>query len=793
MNAPRLMRIRRLAAERLEDRTVPAVFDVTTTADTGPGSLRQAITDANAMLGLDTIRFLIGNGVQTIQVPALGPSLPAITDPVDLDGTTQPGFAGTPLIEIDFNGTLGLLLDLGSDGSSMQGLALLNSSDTTPGLQVLSDGNAIAANYFGLRADGVTFLGNLGGGVTLEGNGNTFGGATLAEGNFVSGNVGTGVAIFGGVTNNLLINNVVSGNDIGVTISGTGTATNDLDSNAITDNVGAGVAIFDEATDSLIIRNLIDGNGDFGVIVSGLNTSLNFIVQNAISNNVAGGVLLTDQVDNTLIGGQTPGDSNTFADNGVAHVVRDATAGDGNGILRNEYSGTIPVIDNDPDDLVAVPQLTSVSTVGGFTTVTGVIVGGVPGMEYLIEVYAAATQGPGGESTGGIFFGDTTVTADANGDATFTLNSPQVDPTAFYSATATDLADNTSEFGPARPVDPVVVIQRLIAVGAGQGGGPHVKVYNTDGSLRFQFFAYDVGFTGGVRVATADIDGDSIEDIITGPGVGGGPHVRVFSGLDGALLTEFMAYEPEFTGGIYVAGDDSGIIATTPGVGGGPLLRAFDAINGGFTELFVYDSAFRGGAYVAFTPDLDGDGFADILTGAGPGGGPHVKAFSLSDPFQLGQLTLNQVTEFFALDPTTRNGVTVAGGDFNGDGIGDALTGYGIGQFQFTIGPVPPGFVPPPFGPPFAPPVSTTTPVVGVYLATGFGFNFAALLQPFGPGTGVGLNVASIDLNGDGFDDPIVGRATGETTVLVLDAATSIPLLTLADPFPGFLGGVFVG
>src|SRR6185369_3198708 len=89
----------RPCAEALEDRTLPSGIDVTNTADSGPGSLRQAILNSNASVGVvDTIRFAIGTGVQTIR--PLSP-LPTITDPVIIDATTQPGFAGTPLIELN--------------------------------------------------------------------------------------------------------------------------------------------------------------------------------------------------------------------------------------------------------------------------------------------------------------------------------------------------------------------------------------------------------------------------------------------------------------------------------------------------------------------------------------------------------------------------------------------------------------------------------------------------------------------------------------------------------------------
>src|SRR5262249_896879 len=82
------------------------------------------------------------------------------------------------------------------------------------------------------------------------------------------------------------------------------------------------------------------------------------------------------------------------------------------------------------------------------------------------------------------------------------------------------------------------------AVGAGKGGGPHVRVQETvTGRFIADFMAYDTVFRGGVRVANADVNGDGVADIITAPGPGGGPHVKVFDGTDLHLLYSFMAYD----------------------------------------------------------------------------------------------------------------------------------------------------------------------------------------------------------------------------------------------------------
>src|SRR5439155_13300663 len=130
-----------------------------------------------------------------------------------------------------------------------------------------------------------------------------------------------------------------------------------------------------------------------------------------------------------------------------------------------------------------------------------------------------------------------------------------------------------------RATDFVQSAIHYLVTGAGAGGGPHVEVFDgMTGALVRSFFAYDTAFRGGVTVAAADVNGDGTDDIITGAGPGGGPHVKVFDGASGALLASFFAYDAAFRGGVFVAGGD-----------------------------------------------VDGDGRADIITGAGKGGGPHVK------------------------------------------------------------------------------------------------------------------------------------------------------------------------
>jgi autotransporter-associated beta strand protein len=210
----------------------------------------------------------------------------------------------------------------------------------------------------------------------------------------------------------------------------------------------------------------------------------------------------------------------------------------------------------------------------------------------------------------------------------------------------------------------------------GPTGGPDIRVFDgVTHALINEFLAYDLAFTGGVFVALGDVNGDNFLDIVTGAGAGGGPHVKAFFGTNGVLVSSFFAYAAAFTGGVTVAagdvtGDGIAEIITGPGTGGGPHVRVFNAAGGVVNEFLAYDAAFFGGIFVA-AGDIDGDSKADIITSAGKGGGPHVKAFN--------GLTSATIASFLAYDPNFRGGVTVAAADLDGDGRAEILTGAGPG------------------------------------------------------------------------------------------------------------------
>ena len=196
-----------------------------------------------------------------------------------------------------------------------------------------------------------------------------------------------------------------------------------------------------------------------------------------------------------------------------------------------------------------------------------------------------------------------------------------------------------------------------IIVGAGAGGGPEVRIFDgRTNSILKSFFAYDASFRGGVSVATLDFNGDGILDLVTGAGPGGAPHVKVFDGATGNIISQWYAYSLDFLGGVFVAAGDIGNdgrieVVTGPGSGSPPLVRVWDPFTATMlAQFYAYAEEFTGGVRVGIS-DGNFDGILDLITGAGEGGGPEVKGFSFPE--------LDLLFSFFSGEETNTTGVFV--------------------------------------------------------------------------------------------------------------------------------------
>ena len=311
-----------------------ATFTVTNTNDTGPGSLRQAIIDTNLAPGADIINFNIGTGTRTI-APSLS-GLPSMIGPVTIDGTTQPGFAGTPIIEISgvnlpAVNTFGLTL---TGNSTVRGLVINRFSNSQIRL-LEGNNNVIEGNYIGTNIAGSAAAGS------SNANGIFIGGVPGSSNNIIGGTTPAARNVISGYQNGILVaigtGNRIIGNYIGTNAAGNAIVANGYGIYIIADNniVGGTTAAQ---------RNIISGSTEAGIELgsSGNLVQGNYIGTDVAGNNPLGNRTAIDIVgSNNTIGGTTAGARNVISGstNNIYSGAVNITSGTGNTVQGN-YIGT---------------------------------------------------------------------------------------------------------------------------------------------------------------------------------------------------------------------------------------------------------------------------------------------------------------------------------------------------------------------------------------------------------------------------------------------------------------------
>ncbi|MFN3255495.1 MAG: LamG-like jellyroll fold domain-containing protein [Ilumatobacter sp.] len=568
------------------------------TSTPGECTLRAAIAEANAHPTIDTIHFAIpGAGpTWTIAAPDTASGTPVISAPVTIDATTQPGWAGDPIVVLDgsaVTGGDGFFLGAGSGGSEIRGF-VIGGYPGGDGIQITTSGNTIAGNWIGTDATGNVSdpIPNGAGIYVSGGTGNLIGGPTPADRNVIGGTA-NGINVSGEAVDGTQ----VVGNHLGV----------GADGSSDVGNTGNGIVVLGGADDTLVAANVIGFNDLHGLSIVGA-TSGTTVQNNLIGVGVDGtspapnashAVALDGGASNNLIGGITPGDGNVVANTNSAQFdgVRVFTsAGSGNVILGNSIYGKgepgglgidlgdadmtpndAGDVDTGANDLLNFPEISSVTVTTGTADVVYTL--DVPAGNYRVEFFANPSGAdPTGFGEGEEFVHAETVSHAGFGPAGLTASFawPGGD---MVTATATeDLGagtfGSTSEFSQARCVD-------------------------SDGDGLCDVFEVPYGDTDGDGIPNyldADDDGDGFATLAENadPNGDGDPRDALDSDHDG---------QPDY---LDLPTAPTGVrVATEQQIG---------SLVGGFTGPIEATDLFGKGA--TSVGDVDGDGIVDIAVTA---------------------------------------------------------------------------------------------------------------------------------------------------------------------------------
>ena len=379
-------------------------YTVSNTNDSGPGSLRQALLDANNHAGADTIWFIIGTGAQTISPTS---KLPDVTDAVLLDGWVQTGFTGVPLIRIDGN----------LAGASQSGLRIYSGPTTVRGLiftrfdatgVTVGGGSTITFRgcYFGTTGS-ASGLGNGSGLRLVDGSTIKLGGTLANDGNVISGNTGYGVYVDPAASGITLLGNRIGTNAAGTAALGNGSG----GMRSFASNVTIGGSTAAE-------RNLFSGNGNDGLAIESGSTGVT--IRGNYFGLDAGGTLdlgnmgsgIDDDGTGTIIGGTSAGEGNVSSGNDYYGL---GAGGQDTSVLGNRFgtnaAGTAAVANSSGGMYVSGVNV----TVGGTTAAARNVLSGNSGRGIIVDdpadgvyVYGnyigldASGSGTLGNQTGGV-------------------------------------------------------------------------------------------------------------------------------------------------------------------------------------------------------------------------------------------------------------------------------------------------------------------------------------------------------------------------------------------------------
>jgi len=491
-----------IAASFLVARSVcAATYTVTNTSDSGAGSLRDAIDQSNSSVGItDTIAFAITGagcaGSPTVCTIKPATALPNVTDPVIVDGYTQPGSSPNSLaigdnavilVEIDgsaISGAASAFFLLAGD-TVIKGLVLNRFSN--PAIFIgLQGGHTIRGCFIGTDPTGTVAAGSRGSGIFMASSNNTIGGPNPADRNVITANgfiSGANIDLEG-PSPTIISGIVIQGNYIGTNASGTaalgGANTKGIFVYGAT-NVTIGGAAAGEG-------NVISGHGYDGIDLSTFGclspTSAVVIQGNRIGTDATGtlpipngqfGVYVGCQTHDTQIGGTAPGAGNLIAYNGVPPlhgqgVMLDGDAGTGNAIRANliyanarlgiSFGDSATAYPNDPGDadtgqnnLQNFPIVSSATPGPGTTHLTGFL-HSAPNTSFDLDFFSneACIPFPHGYLEGRVYLGSGVTTTNGSGTALFDLTVPvQIGAGERVTATATDPGGNTSEISQRLP------------------------------------------------------------------------------------------------------------------------------------------------------------------------------------------------------------------------------------------------------------------------------------------------------------------------------------------------------